>query len=532
MRGEPSSASPRSPRLCEIISYSDLASLRGAVDSSSFGCKRSDCYADRMIDLSAPNQSSLASATGALASAHPGRSGVRLVSDGLDAFAVRVQSARLAQRTLDVQTYIWRDDSTGRLIAHEMLLAADRGVQVRVLLDDMDARPRDLALEALDAHANISVRMFNPFRTRSGVLRTIVELAQRGKRLNHRMHNKCWIADGALAIAGGRNLGDEYFAAGDGINFIDLDVLMIGPAVQQCALEFERYWNCSLSVPIARLRKYLTGKLAPHKLRERLQRSAKDTDVAPDPKQVAVPSPEQLLAPPLTWSRSVRVVADHPTKAMGVSPADSSRVLNSMAAEIRAASREVLLISPYFVPGMGGTAALRALAFQGAKVEVLTNSLAATDVAIVHSGYTKYRIPLLEAGVRLFELKSAAVLDDARRRLRVGTSRASLHTKAAVIDGERVFVGSFNIDPRSAELNCEMGVWIRSASLAATLRQSFQKGTDPRRSYELSLRTPERIQWRERSEGREAIHEREPHASWMRRLTASVLEALPIESQL
>ncbi len=484
-----------------------------------------------MIDLSAPTQSSLESATNALTNAHPGRSGVRLVSDGLDAFALRVQSARYAQRTLDVQTYIWRDDATGRFIAHEMLLAADRGVQVRVLLDDMDARPRDLALEALDAHANISVRMFNPFRTRSGVLRTLVELSQRGKRLNHRMHNKCWIADGAIAIAGGRNLGDEYFAAGDGINFIDLDVLMLGPAVQQCALEFERYWNCSLSVPIAKLRKYLTNKLAPHKLRKRLQRSAEETEVAPD-LDLKAASPEQVLAQPLTWSRSVRVVADDPTKAMGISPADSSRVLDSMAAEIRAASREVLLISPYFVPGMGGTAALRALAFQGAKVEVLTNSLAATDVAIVHSGYTKYRVPLLEAGVRLFELKSAAVLDDARRRLRVGTSRASLHTKAAVIDGERVFVGSFNIDPRSAELNCEMGVWIRSANLAATLRMSFEKGTDPSRSYELSLRTPEGIQWRERSEGRAVIHEREPHASWMRRLTASVLEALPIESQL
>lgn len=468
----------------------------------------------------------------ALTAAHPGQSGVRLVPDGLDAFVLRVQSARLAQRTLDVQTYIWRDDATGRFIAHEMLLAADRGVKVRVLLDDMDARPRDLALEALDAHANISVRMFNPFRTRSGVLRTIAELSQRGKRLNHRMHNKCWIADEALAICGGRNLGDEYFAASDGINFIDLDVSMIGPAVERCVAEFERYWNCSLSVPIARLRKYLSEKLAPHKLRSRLHRSASSIDLEGYAAQLAEPTPEQVLEKPLTWSRNVRVVADDPTKAMGISAVNASRVLASMATEIRAASRELLLISPYFVPGMGGTAALRALALQGAKVEVLTNSLAATDVAIVHSAYTKYRIPLLEAGVRLFELKSAALLDDAHRRLRVGSSRASLHTKAAVIDEERVFVGSFNIDPRSAELNCEMGVWIGSRQLATTLRESFLQGTDPRRSYEVSLRTPERIQWLERIDEGEVIHVREPHAGWMRRLIAGVLEALPIESQL
>jgi putative cardiolipin synthase len=457
---------------------------------------------------------------------------VRLVPDGFDAFALRVQSARLAEQTLDVQTYIWRDDSTGRFIAHEMLLAADRGVKVRVLLDDMDARPRDLALEALDAHPNISVRMFNPFRTRSGLLRTLAELSQRGKRLNHRMHNKCWVADGALAICGGRNLGNEYFASADGINFNDLDMMMIGPAVEQCMVEFERYWTCSLSVPISKLRKYLSDKLAPPKLRSRLQRSAEQIQPEHDLLQLAGASPEQLLAQTLTWSSSVRVIADDPSKAMGVATADASRVLASMAAQIRAASREVLLISPYFVPGMGGTAALRALALQGAQVQVLTNSLAATDVAIVHSGYTKYRIPLLEAGVRLFELKSAAVLDDAHRRLRLGSSRASLHTKAAVMDGERVFVGSFNIDPRSAELNCEMGVWICSATLAATLRGSFSEGTDPSRSYELSLRTANRIQWHEHSDGRRITHEREPHASWMRRFTVSVLEALPIESLL
>jgi putative cardiolipin synthase len=466
-----------------------------------------------------------------LVRAHAGRSGVRLVADGFDAFALRVQSARAAQRTLDVQTYIWRDDSTGRFIANELVQAADRGVHVRVLLDDMDARPRDLALEALDAHRSIEVRMFNPFRTRSGALRTLAEVLQRGRRLNHRMHNKCWIADGALAISGGRNLGDEYFSSAQEINFIDLDLLLLGPAVASCAAEFESYWRCELSVPISRLRKYSRRKLTLTRLRSRLHGSTKDTKSEAFASELADGRLTTWLRPDFVWSRNVRVVADDPSKALG-GGAQASHVLESMVDEMRAASREVLLISPYFVPGIGGTAALRSLARQGAEVAVLTNSLAATDVAIVHSGYAKYRLPLLEAGVRLFELKATLVFKDARARMRLGSSRASLHTKAAVIDGERVFVGSFNIDPRSADLNCEMGVWVRSHKLALALTNSFRSGCDPQRSYHLAFRSARSIEWAESVNGVAVHHQREPGTSWMRRALVRVLELLPIESQL
>lgn len=466
-----------------------------------------------------------------LVRAHGGRSGVRLVTDGLDAFELRVQSARAARRTLDVQTYIWRDDDTGRLIANELLLAADRGVRVRVLLDDMDARPRDLALEALDAHPSIEVRMFNPFRTRSGALRTLAEVLQRGRRLNHRMHNKSWIADRALAISGGRNLGDEYFSSAQTINFIDLDILMLGPAVEACAAEFETYWRFNLSVPISRLRKYSHGKLKLSRLRSRLKSIADDTKTTGLAAALSNSRVSTWLRPDFVWSRNVRVVADDPAKALGRG-AHTSHVLNSMVDEIRAASREVLLISPYFVPGIGGTAALRSLALQGADVSILTNSLAATDVAIVHSGYTKYRAPLLEAGVHLCELKPTVVFQETRSRMHLGSSRASLHTKAAVIDGERVFVGSFNIDPRSADLNCEMGIWVRSPKLASALAQSFRRGCDPQRAYQLALSESDRVEWSELVDGRTIHHQREPGASWLRRALVSLLELLPIESQL
>lgn len=457
---------------------------------------------------------------------------MRLLPRGFDAFSVRVHSARLAERSIDVQTYIWRADSTGRFIAHELLLAADRGVRVRLLIDDMDARPRDLALEALDAHPHISVRIFNPFHTRSGLLRTLAEVSQRGKRLNHRMHNKCWIVDGAIAISGGRNLGNEYFSSAESMNFIDLDVLLLGPAVAQTSREFERYWNSSLSVPIARLRKYFRNKLNPSAHRARLEEHARGAVALEYARMLGQEDAiEALVHEPFVWSADVRVVADDPSKAHGAgSPA--SHVLDSLVDEIRAATREVLLISPYFVPGVGGTAALRSLASQGANVEVLTNSLSATDVAVVHSGYAKYREPLLEGGVRLYELKPAALIEDRPQRFRVGSSRASLHTKAAVIDGERVFVGSFNIDPRSAELNCEMGVWVRSRTLAQELTARFRDAIKPERSFALRLSAKGKITWIEREENVHRTHEREPYAGWLRCTIVKMLEALPIESLL
>lgn len=485
---------------------------------------------DHRVRADAPT---LVSAVARLLDDHPRRSGVRLLPHGFDAFSLRVHSARLAVRCIDVQTYIWRADSTGRFIAHELLLAADRGVRVRLLIDDMDARPRDLALEALDAHPNISVRIFNPFYTRSGLLRTLAEISRRGERLNHRMHNKSWIVDRAIAISGGRNLGNEYFSSAESLNFIDLDVLLLGPAVAQTASEFERYWNSSLSVPIAQLRKYFRKKLNPSTHRARLEGYARGAVAAEYARMLEQEDAiEALLREAFVWSADVRVVADDPSKADGAgSPA--SHVLDSMVDEVGAATREVLLISPYFVPGIGGTAALRSLASQGANVEVLTNSLSATDVAIVHSGYAKYRKPLLEGGVRLYELKSAVPIEDRPHRFRVGSSRASLHTKAAVMDGERVFVGSFNIDPRSAELNCEMGVWIRSRALARELTARFRDATKPERSFALQLSAEGKLTWIEREDDDvHRMHYREPHASWLRRTIVKLLEALPIESLL
>ena len=468
----------------------------------------------------------------ALLQAHPAQSAARLLPDGLEAFAVRTHSMRLAQRSLDVQTYIWHDDATGRYIVRELVRAADRGVHVRVLLDDMDARPRDVTLATLDRHPRIDVRMFNPFRTRSGILRTLAELSQRGSRLNHRMHNKAWIMDAQLAVVGGRNIGDEYFASSAELNFIDLDVLLLGPAVAQAQHEFERYWNSPLAKRVSRLAKYKRAILNTRRLRASLEASARQA--ASERFGAAVAAQDSLQAivdPGFIWSTNVRVIADDPQKALGREGRRSSKVLDSMIAEIEATTRRLQMVSPYFVPGIGATVTLRSLARQGTEVAILTNSLSATDVAAVHSGYARYRLPLLEAGVRLYEMKLSPVFEDGHTRFRLGSSRGSLHTKAVVLDGERVFVGSFNIDPRSSNLNCEMGVWIRSRALASELEESFASGIDPLRAYSLVAENS-RLTWIEQLDGVEVRHTHEPHAGLWRRFITRLLERLPIESQL
>ena len=458
-----------------------------------------------------------------------------LLPDGSEAFAVRVASARAAVRSIDVQYYIWHSDATGRYLAHELLQAADRGVSVRVLLDDMDARSRDPVLVALNRHPKIQIRLFNPFATRAGVLRTLRELFSRWSRLNHRMHNKSWIMDEELAIVGGRNIGDEYFSVSDEVNFVDMDVLLSGAAVGETLCSFEIYWRFSSSVPVSRLRRVGRNKYTLNELREILltesTRFAMETPYMQ--RMLKAPKFSQLMSDASRWcgSDAIRIVADDPRKAMRHAPAIEPGVLESLIERLDAARTEVLLISPYFVPGAGGTAALRELSRRGVEVTVLTNSLAATDVAAVHSGYSRYRASLLEGGVRLYELKALAPSEHAQR-MRLGSSRASLHTKAAIIDRSKVFVGSFNIDPRSAQLNCEMGAWIGSEKLARQMAELFEGAVTPEHSYAVFLDEHGRTRWSERADGVEVFHGRDPHANWGRRAVTWLLGHLPIESQL
>lgn len=461
--------------------------------------------------------------------------GVALVPDGGDAFAARVISARDAQSTIDAQYYIWRYDRTGRFLAHELLAAADRGVRVRLLLDDMDARSRTALTVALNCHPRFEIRMFNPFPVRSSMLRTLVDVATRASQLNHRMHNKSWIVDGRLAMLGGRNVGDEYFAASDEVNFVDLDVLLTGPVVAQAAEVFERYWNSASSIPVERLRRPLKRRRSLERVREELRAGASVTEKSEYAERLREASDLQSLLQgdcAVVQPGQVRVVADDPRKAEGQHQLLDPGVLDSMIEAIGSTRHELLLISPYFVPGPMATAVLCDLA-RYAEVAVLTNSLAATDVAAVHSGYSRYRSTLLRGGVHLSELKPTALPEEGRhKRLRLGSSRASLHTKSAVVDGNRVFVGSFNLDPRSARLNCEMGAWIDSPALAEQMRSLFWAASRPERSFVVTMDAHDEPLWTETAADTTVRYHRDPHASWARRAIAWVLQLLPIESQL
>lgn len=465
---------------------------------------------------------------------NPGCSGVRLVADGEDALLLRAMSARLAVRSLDLQTYIWRDDLTGRYLAREVLAAADRGVRVRLLLDDMDARLRRTLLAALDRHPNIDIRLFNPFTTRSGTLRTLTDIFAHGSRLNHRMHNKSWCVDRRVALVGGRNVGDEYFAYSADRDFIDLDLLLLGDAVEATVAAFDRYWNSEVSLPMSYLRLTSRNRISMKRLRRKLDDSAAGSGVDAAQSHPDLPAAAALLHGPtgIQWCSDVRVVVDDPRKATHPGERPDPGVLESMVAALGAARQRLQIISPYFVPGPAATAVLQERVRVGVAVSVLTNSLAATDVAAVHSGYARYRPALLEGGVALYELKPSARPRRRPRHLRLGSSRASLHTKAAVVDEGYLFVGSFNIDPRSAMINCEMGVWVWNEVLTAQLARLFEEGTRPAHCLSLDLDERGRIRWTDQVAGVTRSYRSDPYAGHGRRLLAWLLGLLPLESQL
>ncbi len=458
--------------------------------------------------------------------AHPGLSGFRLVSDGTEAYALRAFSAQAASRSLDIQTYIWHADLTGKLLARQALLAADRGVRVRILADDLDARAKNTGLAALDAHPLIEVRLYNPMASRSGKLAMAGEFSTGFKRLNHRMHNKSWIADGRMALVGGRNLGNEYFGASEGPNFVDLDVLMAGPVVDAVASNFDRFWNSPSNHPIAQLspEAVTDGNLA--RLRTLLDAvpgevaaSAYARVLREDPRvQSLIEGGGQLH-----WSGRWRFVSDDPLKAR-LPMEQRSEVVGALLPEIGAATGRLLVISPYFVPGERGTAELVGASARQVDVRVLTNSLAANDVAAVHGGYSRYRRALVEGGVKLWELKPSG--GPARFSL-AGSSGSSLHTKAMVIDGDGIFVGSYNLDPRSTSLNCEQGVLVEHAALAAELATLFERQSDGDHAWRVGLADGD-LRW---SDGTQTWT-REPEATASQRTLAWLTRILPVESQL
>ncbi|WP_027062461.1 phospholipase D family protein [Mesorhizobium loti] len=450
-----------------------------------------------------------------------GKSGLLLVSDNYDAFAMRVLAARSAVRTLDLMYYLWHDDHTGRLLMQEVFRAAQRGVRVRMLLDDVNPRKNDPAYLALSRHPNVELKLFNPGGIRGpGVMRS-VEVVLRLFALTRRMHNKAWIADETIAIVGGRNVGDAYFDAAE-TNFRDLDVLLLGPAVKQTARIFEAFWNCQDAKPIGDLGSATTTSA---NLFEGTDRETESTllNGIGDRRSIA----EFIAASNnVHWIERVRVISDPPEKVRGWRP--RSWLMRELLPTIQSARKCVEIVSPYFIPGRRGSAILSNLVGDGVDVAVLTNSLAATDVAAVHGAYANYRTQLLRNGVRLFELQPFG------RQAKIsvfGSKGASLHTKAFSVDNRTGFVGSFNFDPRSVSLNAEMGVLFEDEKLVAELRSRFQSEISPEASYRLALKNNV-LHWHGCDEGRHHDYTNEPEAGIFRRILAALFRHLPIESQL
>lgn len=460
---------------------------------------------------------------------HAGQSAFRLVVEGTEAYAVRLQTARMAMRSLDVQTYIWHADSTGLSFAHVLLEAADRGVKVRLLLDDMDARAKNDGLAALAAHPNIDVRMFNPFGSRSGKLAFLGEGLTSFGRVNRRMHNKTWIADNRVAIAGGRNVGDEYFGASEEVNFIDLDFAMIGPVVRDASASFDKYWNSPSAYPMEVLDEANVNTAALEKLRTTLAERLKGFG---DSRYADVLRGDEVVQKmlkgdwPLYWASTYQFVSDDPLKvSMTKKEAERTQVGSVLVPMLRAANTQTSIISPYFVPGKEVTRALTAMAQSGKQVRILTNSLVANDVAAVHGGYSRYREDLVEGDVQLWELKPVG--GEKAESSMFGSSGASLHTKAFAVDSRTLFVGSYNLDPRSTWLNCEQGVLVENAVLAVQLEEIFAKQTAGDHAWRVTL-DEKKLKW---SDGTETF-DSDPHATWGRRFQAWLTRVLHLDAQL
>ena len=468
----------------------------------------------------------LGQAIAPMAAAHPGRSGIYALSDGRDAFAARVLLARGAERSLDVQYYIWRDDLTGTLMLDALRSAAARGVRIRLLLDDNNTAGLDPVLTALDRDPNVEVRLFNPFGARSW--RSLGYLTD-FSRLNRRMHNKSFTADNQVTIVGGRNVGDEYFGVDGDKLFVDLDVMAVGPVVRDTSQDFDRYWNSASAYPVTALvdpsaaeaADALALRAAQLRTRPQAQRYLEAIRTSPFVEQLA----QQRL--PLEWS-TTQLVSDDPAKALGQAAPDERMVadLGKLLGEPKA---QVDLVSPYFVPSKRAAQSLVDIARRGVKVRVLTNSLEATDVAAVHAGYAKWRHELLRAGVSLYELRrrwGPEPPDTGRGRF--GSSASSLHAKTFGVDSRSVFVGSFNMDRRSIDLNTEMGFVIDSPALAQRLGKTLDDSI-PETAYEVRLDEEGKLYWIERSNGKTLRYDQEPGTTMWKRAGVRVLSILPID---
>lgn len=468
------------------------------------------------VALAPPEHGPLA---GRAARNRPGLTGVAPLGNGADAFAARIMLTDAAVSSIDAQYYIWHGDLTGSLLLDALRRAADRGVRVRLLLDDNGTSGLDAEIAQLDAHENAEVRLYNPFNLRRFKM---LSYGFDFFRLNRRMHNKSFTVDGLATVVGGRNIGDEYFGIARTPLFVDLDILAVGKIVPDVAADFDRYW-ASPSVYPAGAIVVATGS---DPISARLMRWHNDLRFY---EYTAILQASDIMMSlykgtlDLEWTDAM-LVSDDPVKGQRSVP-HVDLLTGQLHRTVGTIERRIDGITPYFVPGAAGVGVFATLADQGVEVRMLTNSLEATDVLPVHAGYAKRREALLASGISLYELSSLAVPDTPDDLGMFGSSGASLHAKTFAVDGERIFIGSFNFDPRSIQLNTEMGLLIDSEALANRLHSAFDDGFGGL-AWRVEVQNDELV-WVDPVAG--TVTTQEPGSSTFRNLALKMIGWLPVE---
>lgn len=467
--------------------------------------------------------------------AHPDLSGIQLLNTGRDALQTRLALLELAEQAVDLQYYIWNSDYSGRLLAERVLRAADRGVRVRLLLDDFNVGDRDTPLVAMDEHPNVEVRIYNPNASRRGMARWFTFVGE-FRRLNERMHNKMFVVDGSAAILGGRNVGDEYFGLSETLNFRDRELLAVGPVVPHISRGFDAYWNNERSYPIETIASDRPSHVEVQAIRARaasLEREHGPPDFPlPDGRASSLMELESRRSDRI-WAEA-QVVFDRARALDDDSGDERKRLAQVLHGIAEQAQSEVLIESAYFILSDEGLALLKELTESGVPVRALTNSLASNDVTANHAGYARRRKRTLKNGIELHELRP----DAASCRDLIGSSLCDegavfgLHAKSMVFDRSTVFVGSLNLNLRSVYLNTEIGLIVHSPVLADQIAADIEKDMRPENSWRVVLDDDGGLSWTGLVDGKEVRYSHEPETSLGRRMKSGFISLLPIEKYL